>query len=339
MRVDCICIHPQIDLDLILPNELVNALNPIKRAAEKRGWSIPAAALILFAVVTAFFPLLLEEDFPASNPEGAVSTLRIGILPDENAETLRRQFEPMLEYLSSSLQIRCELVIPDTYGQLVELFHRGEVDLAYFGGYSFVKASEQDRALPIVMRRIDTRFTSYLLVPGSSDARELQDLRNKRLGFGSPLSTSGHLMPRHFFTQMGIEPEKFFAEVYYSGAHDKTVYWVRDGKVDLGAVNASTVRKMLESGLIESDEVRVLWETPPYADYVWAVQSNLDRDLVASIRSAYLELSPDIDAHRAILTNLGASGYIIADPEYFSDLETIVRQFEGIDASRRAGQN
>ncbi len=294
---------------------------------------------MLFAIVAAFFPLLLEQDAPGSRPADAVPTLRIGILPDENPETLRRSFAPMLEYLSSSLQTRCELVIPDTYGQLVELFHRREVDLAYFGGYSFVKASEQDRALPLVMRRIDTRFTSYLLVPNSSDAHKLQDLRNKRLGFGSPLSTSGHLMPRHFFNQMGIEPEQYFSEVHYTGAHDKTVYWVRDGKVDLGAVNANTVRKMLDSGLIGSDEVRVLWETPPYADYVWAVQSNLDRDLVESIRSTFLELSPDIDAHRTILSQLGASGYIPADPEYFSNLGRIVRQFEGTDASRRARQN
>ena len=286
------------------------------------------AALIFFAGLIALLLLVIKHDQENSNSAIVPETLRIGILPDQDPETLRRRFAPILKYLSAALQIPCELRIPESYEHLLELFHNNEIDLGYFGGYSFVNARQQDRAVPLVMRRIDTRFTSLFLVHANSTAQKMDDLQGKRIGFGSALSTSGHLMPRYFLQQMKMEPEEYFSGVAYSGAHDKTVYWVRDGVIDVGTANANTVRSMLGRNLIGSDEIRILWETPPYADYVWAVKPAIDENIRRNIRDAFLELSPDVEEHKAILEALNASGYVPADTEFFSDLESIVEQFE-----------
>lgn len=302
-------------------------------ADANRSWPWFASALILFAIVVGFASLLLDDTEPTPEPTTTPSTLRIGVLPDQDPETLQRRFAPVLEYLSAELQIPCELKIPNSYGQLVEMFHHKEVELAYFGGYSFIKAQQNDQARSLVMRRIDTRFTSYLLVHADSEARNIEDLRGKRLAFGSTLSTSGHLMPRHFLQKMNLEPEVYFSSVEYSGAHDKTVYWVRDGRADVGATNANTVRTMLQKGLVNANEVRVLWETPPYADYVWAIAPTLNDELASKISNAFLQLTPENADHRKILHELNATGYIPADPEYFSDLAEIVRRFEEADGT------
>jgi len=308
-------------------------VNAIHRKRPKHRSLRSGAALIFFAGLIALLLLVINHDQENSNSAIVPETLRIGILPDQDPETLRRRFAPILKYLSAALQIPCELRIPESYEHLLELFHNDEIDLGYFGGYSFVNARQQDRAVPLVMRRIDTRFTSLFLVHANSTAQKMDDLQGKRIGFGSALSTSGHLMPRYFLQQMKMEPEEYFSRVAYSGAHDKTVYWVRDGVIDVGTANANTVRSMLGQNLVGSDEIRILWETPPYADYVWAVKPAIDENTRLHIRDAFLELSPEVEEHKAILEALHASGYVPADNEFFSNLETIIQQFEADKAA------
>jgi phosphonate transport system substrate-binding protein len=260
----------------------------------------------------------------------SASIIRIGVLPDRSPEVLRQRFEPVLEYLSEYLQTPCELVVPESYAHLLKLFHARKVDLAYFGGYSYVKAHQKDSAIPLVMRRVDTRFTSLFIVNANSPAQTLENLENKRIAFGSRLSTSGHLMPRYFLQQENINPESFFSEVQYSGAHDKTAYWVRDGLVDVGAANATTIRSMLDKKVIKSNDIRILWETPPYADYVWAIQPQFSTSFHARIRDAFLQLSPDNADHAIILKKLNAVGYIPADPDFFAPLASIADATESL---------
>ena len=93
---------------------------------------------------------------------------------------------------------------------------------------------------------------------------------------------------------------------------------------------------MLEDGRLESDDVRILWETPPYADYVWALQPGFDAAEREKLRDAFLQLTPEIDEHAAILEGLEAEGFIPADPDYFNDLATIANEIEPVIARDQA---
>lgn len=286
----------------------------------------------VFLILVALIFVNNEKQPETSNIE-STHILRIGVLPDQNPETLKKRFEPILDYLSEKLQLSCELIVPESYPDLLQLFHDQKVDLAYFGGYSYVKARQQDGAIPLVMRRVDTRFTSVFIVSADNPVQTLERLENRSITFGSSLSTSGHLMPRYFLQQKNITPESFFSNVQYSGAHDKTAYRVRDGKVDVGAANATTIRSMLEKGLIKPTEIRILWETPPYADYVWAIRPQFSESFSTRIRDAFLQLSPDNVAHNKVLQNLNAIGYIPANPDDFLALENIARETDAMLAS------
>ena len=97
-----------------------------------------------------------------------LSTLRIGILPDEGKDKLVERYTPLFEYLSQEIGIPYQLVIPNDYDELLSLFHEKKVDLAYFGGFTLMKAHMEDDAEPLVMRDVNTRFTSYFLVRSDS---------------------------------------------------------------------------------------------------------------------------------------------------------------------------
>ena len=250
--------------------------------------------------------------------------LRVSILPDESREKLLERYTPLFEYLSKEIGIPYELIFPKNYKESLELFHAKKVDLAYFGGYTFVKANISDNAVPLVMRDVDKKFTSYFIVKGDDPAQKLRDFKGRSFSFGSRLSTSGHLMPRYFLNKIGIVPEDFFSDVLYSGSHDITAYWVSDRKVELGVSNPFVINKMYTDGRLDNKEVRVLWETPPYPNYVWAVRPQINNALKTKLRKAFLSLSKTNRDHKKILEGVDAGGFVRTSVKDFSNLRRII---------------
>lgn len=250
--------------------------------------------------------------------------LRIGVLPDESEEAIRQRYTPLLKYLSENTQFTVQLVLSENYSDLVDLFRRHKVDLAYFGGLTFLQVHTFYGAEPLVMRDVDTRFTSWFLVKGGDTAEDLRKFKGLPLSFGSRLSTSGHLMPRYFLNSTySITPENYFSEVVYSGAHDKTAYHVRDGKVSVGVANSEIIKAMMNDGRLNKNDVRIIWKTPPFPDYVWAVQGNLNTDHKTLIRNAFLSLDAGDPVQSKILGNVGAASFLPAGANDFLLLKQV----------------
>lgn len=280
--------------------------------------SLLLLALVLAGIAATVFYYQSAVQVP--NPV----LLRVGVLPDQNPAALRRNFKPLLDHLAAQSGIEARLIIPSDYADIVRMFRLQEIDLAYMGGLTFVQAQAETDAEALVMREIDTRFTTWFISRPELASTRLSALRNKSFLFGDKLSTSGHLMPRHFLEdEWNLEPETFFSEVSYSGAHDKTVFMVRDGHYDIGAVNASIVRRMIDDGRVAGDELQVVWQTPPYPDYVWAIQPNLDENLKTRLRNAFLQLDSERPDDRAILDSLGAKVFLPAGHSDFTMLGDI----------------
>ena len=111
------------------------------------------------------------------------------------------------------------------YAAAVEALVNKKVDLAWFGGFTFVQAQRalgrQGRSRSCSARRTSVPLGVHHQT--DSGIKTLADLKGKDVSFGSQSSTSGHLMPRSFLLQAGIDPDKDFKRVAYSGAHDATI--------------------------------------------------------------------------------------------------------------------
>jgi phosphonate transport system substrate-binding protein len=133
------------------------------------------------------------------------------------------------------------------------------------------------------------------------------------------------MMPRYFMQERySVSPENFFHSVRYSGKHDRTAYWVRDGEVDAGVINSEILRKMHTDGRLRPGDIRIIWTTPPYPDYVWAAHPRLRPAIREKIQQAFLQLAEDDPQHGAILSNLGSSGFYPASVENFRSLKQIM---------------
>jgi phosphonate transport system substrate-binding protein len=260
----------------------------------------------------------------------AQTTLKVSAIPDEAPTELQRKFKPLGEYLEKETGAKTEFIAVTDYAAVVESLATRKLDMAWLGGFTFVQAKQRTNgtAIPIVQRAEDEKFVSRFIVPAGSSAKALAELKGKTFAFGSASSTSGHLMPRHFLIQAGINPEKDFKRVAFSGAHDATVAFVAGGKAEAGVLNASVWDKMVENKDANAAKVKVLSSTPPYYDYNWTVRGDLDPALVKKLTDAFLKLDPSNPAHKEIMALQRASKFI----------PTKVSNYDGIEnAAKSAG--
>lgn len=252
----------------------------------------------------------------------AEGVLRVSAIPDEAPTELQRKFAPLGAYLEQETGLKVSFVPVTDYASVVEALATRKIDMAWLGGFTFVQARirTQGSAVPLVQRAEDARFTSKFIT-ANADIKDLADLKGRTFAFGSPSSTSGHLMPRYFLGQAGVNPDRDFRNVAFSGAHDATVAFVQSGKVDAGVLNTSVWDKLVEQNKVDTSRVRVFATTPSYFDYNWTVRGDLDPALQAKLSQAFLKLDPANPAHKEIMALQRASRFIPTRAENYRGIE------------------
>ncbi|MFY8103635.1 MAG: putative selenate ABC transporter substrate-binding protein [Ramlibacter sp.] len=251
---------------------------------------------------------------------------RITAIPDESPTELARKAAPLVKYLEQRLGTKVEFTPVTDYAAAVEALANQQVDLAWFGGFTFVQALVRSggKAIPLVQREEDAQFRSVFITT-EAGIKSLADLKGKTLSFGSQSSTSGHLMPRSFLNAAGIDPDKDLRRVAYSGAHDATVAAVASGKVDAGALNISVWEKLVADKKVDASKVRVFHTTPPYYDYNWTVHADMPAAQRERLTKAFLDLSKATPEGREILDLQRATRFVPTQASNYKGIESAAR--------------
>jgi phosphonate transport system substrate-binding protein len=245
--------------------------------------------------------------------------LRVTAIPDESPTELARKFAPLGKYLEGKLGLKVEWTPVTDYAAAVETVVNRKIDLAWFGGFTFVQASVRSngKVIPLVQREEDERFRSVFITDAKSGIGKLEDLKGRTLSFGSASSTSGHLMPRSFLLAAKINPDADLKRVSFSGAHDATIAAVASGKVDAGALNISVWEKFVADKKVDTSQVKVFYTTPAYYDYNWTVHADMPAELRSKIQQAFLALDPATPQGKEILDLQRATRFIATQPENY----------------------
>ena len=257
----------------------------------------------------------------------AQGSLKVSAIPDESPTVLLRNFTPLGKYLERETGMKIDWTPVNDYPAVVEAMAAKKIDMAWLGGVTFVQVrARTGTAIPIVQREEDEKFTSKIIASTSAGINSLADLKGKNFAFGSASSTSGHLMPRYFLKQNGIEPDRDFKRIAFSGAHDATAAWVESGRVEAGALNTSVWEKLIEQRKVDTTKVKVIFTTPPYFDYNWTVRGDLDPALVKKLTDAFLKLSRSNPEHKEILDLQRATRFVPTRVENYKSIEAVGRE-------------
>ena len=247
------------------------------------------------------------------------TTLRLSMIPTTDPGKIIRESQPFIDYLQRKTGAKVELTVPTNYAAVVEAVSNDRVDIAYFGGFTFVQASARAGALPLVQRERDQNFHSLFITQPNSSIRSLNDLRGHSFAFGDVNSTSGHLMPAYFIQQQGVD-HSVIDKAIYTGGHDATALAVANGKVDAGAMDELVYGRMIKEGKLSESQVRVFYTTPPFFDYVWAARKGLNPATAKAFADAMLALDSGNAEQKTILDLLSASKYVKAEDSSYGPL-------------------
>ncbi len=275
-----------------------------------------------------FFKLVLCLSlFATSLGLSAQTVLRVTTIPEEAATEQMRKFGPLTKYLERTVGTKVDFVPVNDYPAAVEALVNKQVELVWFGGFTYVQAQIRSggKIVPIAQREEDTKFRSVFITQTNSGIKSLADLKGKQVSFGSQSSTSGHLMPRSFLLEAGIDPDKDFKRVAYSGAHDATIASVVSGRVDAAALDITVWRKFVTENKVETSKVDVFYTTPPYFNYNWSVHADMPAAQREKITAALLDLNMNNPEGKEILTLNRATKYIPTKPENYKGLESAGR--------------
>jgi phosphonate transport system substrate-binding protein len=263
----------------------------------------------------------------AAVPAAAQTVLRVTTIPEEAATEQTRKFTPIANYLRNKLGMAVEFTPVSDYPAAVEALVNKKVDLVWFGGFTHVQAQIRSggKVIPIAQREEDTQFRSVFIAKTDSGIRTLADMKGKQVSFGSQSSTSGHLMPRSNLLAAGINPEKDFRRIAYSGAHDATIASVVSGKVDAAALDITVWRKFVAENKVDTKAVDVFFTTPPFFNYNWSVHADMPAELRERIKKALLDLDPATPEGKEILQLNRATRYIPTAAENYKGLEAAGR--------------
>ncbi|KAE9525756.1 putative selenate ABC transporter substrate-binding protein [Testudinibacter aquarius] len=261
----------------------------------------------------------------------ANTTFKISAIPDYNATEMTRSFDSFADYLSKETGLEVQYVPVTDYAAVVTAFRRGEIDLVWFGGLTGVQARARVAGSEAIAQRPqDEKFQSvFIKQTALENVKDIKDVKGHTLAFGSESSTSGHLMPRFFLTEAGVNPEKDLdAQPTYSGSHDKTYGLVEAGSVQIGAVNKQYWDKMVKEGKVDSSKVALFYTTPEYYDYNWTinlVDKKFGEGTKQKVKAALLKAD---SASSEVMNLLSAEKFIATNNDNYNDIEKVAKELK-----------
>ena len=247
--------------------------------------------------------------------------LRFAVGPFQPTPTdTRRAFEPFFRHLAERLGRPYELVVTNDWAGIAIALANRQADVAWMGPWGYVLAHHQGGAEAIATVKYDGRpfYPAIILArPGLTIPTWPDGAKGLRISFADVGSTSGWLVPTHYFRSRGIDPKTFFR--YRDGAsHPANVTAVANGHVDLATDFDRNFNSMADRGLVNRDEVKSVWTSEPLPNDPLVVRAGFDAPMTDRIRDIVTGIS-EKDA-RAIMPPR-YTGWVRADHKAYGLIE------------------
>ncbi|HEY4439997.1 MAG TPA: phosphate/phosphite/phosphonate ABC transporter substrate-binding protein [Candidatus Elarobacter sp.] len=235
---------------------------------------------------------------PAAQPARAADcpgdgTVRLGLIPAEDNETLMSVYKPISEELGRRLGCPVALSISSSYTASIEAMRAKKLEVAGLGPLSYVLARKVAGAEAIVGQgHADGSAITYeatIITPKSTGISRLRDVAGHTFAYSDPASTSGHLMPAYALREAGIDPQTG-VHAFFAGSHTASFEALRNHKVDAGEMNSGLIRVATASGQFNAADYVTLWRSGPLPPSPITVRGDLPDTLKRRIQSAFMAI-------------------------------------------------
>lgn len=291
----------------------------------KKFFGLAVAASMLLSLMSS--PAMSQEEWPEE--------ITFGVIPVASSRNMSDSFGSLTDHLEKSLGIKVKLQVAGDYAGVITGMKHGHVDLAYYGPKSYCEAADRAGAEAVVVevgQNGVAGYHGYIISKKDSGLTTLDSLKGKKWAFTDPHSTSGTLVPTVYFSDIGLDPEKYFSKVIYSGSHEASILSVKAGKVDAASTNDLDFERGLGKHW-EKDDFNIIWTSDLIPGAPMAVRSDLPVSLKMAIKGAFVTYKDT-----AGLEKLKISGYIPADDDLYKGIRKLIALKKALKAKKVAAK-
>ncbi|MEY4751944.1 MAG: hypothetical protein RIQ60_4158 [Pseudomonadota bacterium] len=260
--------------------------------------------------------------------QGAATSLTVGVVPQQSASKLARDWIPMLQEAGRraglGLAFRTAPDIPSFEDQLLA----GAYDLAYMNPYHYTvfAAWPGYRAF---LKEKGRQLVGIIVVRKDSPVQSLEQLAGKVVGFPAPAAFAASILPRAEFSRRGIDIQARFV-----ASHDSAYRGVAQG---LFAAGGGVQRTLEALDPAIAGQLRVLSRTAAYTPHALAIHPRVAEPVAQRLRLAFTSLGDD-EAGRQVLEPLSFKGLDTAqDSEWDSIRKLKLQQTVGTTRKKASG--
>jgi len=258
--------------------------------------------------------------------------LTFAIVPTEESVAELQLYKPVTDRMAKMTGKKIEFFMPTSYASVVEGLLSKFVDVAVLGPYAYVIASEKDPSVEVFatyakkkgqMQEEGPGYRAALISKKGSKFTTIDSLKGATVGLTDPGSTSGNLMPRVVFSQViGMDIDKFFGKVAYTGSHELSSVAVVQGKVDAAFVATHRFDNVVAKGEAKLDDVNILWQSKPIPQDPFVYRNTLCEDIKKNVRETFLGLSNESSAKK-FLANVKSNKFVPMSSEDYDIIRAL----------------
>lgn len=259
----------------------------------------------------------------------------MALVPSLDMQKLVKSGKVMAELLEKETGLKYKIEVPVSYTAVVTAMGAGKVDVGWLSPIPYVIAHDLYGTEVVLtsVRDKSTKYWSFIIARTDSGISRLADLKGKKFAYGDPMSTSGTIYPKNLIRTSGSDPEKFFSEVIYAGAHDKVVMAVYNKQVDAGAIYGGVVSdaRLKVKNMIPDvlSKTRVIARSIEIPNDTVSVRKGLPEEIVKKVKDGLMAVSKSDEGREAIMTVYGIDGFVAARDSDYDPVRKVAKE-EGI---------
>lgn len=208
-----------------------------------------------------------------------LAEIDFGIISTESQDNLKPKWDPFIEAMEAELGRPINAFYATDYAAVIEAMGAGKIQLAWYGGKSYIEAAERSNAEAFarVISEDGTKgYYSHLITnadnpilseidvnKGDGDQYVVKNAADLTFAFNDPESTSGFLVPSYYvFASNGVNPNEAFEQLTFAGSHEATAQAVANNQVDVATNNSEQLAIIAESSPETREKIQVIWTSP-----------------------------------------------------------------------------
>ena len=256
-------------------------------------------ALILSPVVASAQNLGVE-DWRSQWPE-----VVIGIGTGENVETAAERWKHFGTYMQNCMKVeKVTMRVASDYSAIIEAQANGDVQLHWAGPAAYaigwdISGGNMEPIAMDVSKDGELGYRWVVIVKADSPYQTMDDLKGKSLGWPTPGSASGYVLPMQYFRDNGMvnannEPVHF-GSLVQTGSHDNGMVSVVQGTIDATtgwyySPNTGAHTRAAGAGTIKLEDIRFIFESDLVPNAPFVATKDLPEPMKQSMRQCIVNM-------------------------------------------------